>query len=786
MDHPVPYHGPHHVGYRMPVADRVNLLALLRRSLRMFRNRWWIPLLTLALGSGLATYYSFTTPDTYRAQSRLGIAPRIALSQRSGDRAVVLEEKNSFVADQLQYMRGSQVLGRVEEKMQEFRLPDGPPPSRHLTVSQGQGSTFIMTVESSNLEYARQFARTWAQEFLAFKEQMHSEVARRQMDKTRVELSQQEEQVAEAQHRLDDFIREHRIATSQDTGNAAQDLLINLQRRRQAVMLEGQRLEERSAAELADLPDAAFSAAPLSPTPTSPTGPPPPNPEDPVSLDSADPLDKFTGRSSYRDLRLALARLLAESDRQSEVLKPRHPYMVRLQEAIGETRRQIATQLDLIEELRQARIGSLRQEEAVLDRQVESQRTEVERLREIHRQFVSLGIDLAAKRELRDQFARELQALHQIQPSSEIITILEEGLASDQPVGPARARIIVTGILVGLLSGFGLVFLLHRLDDRLESAEDLEHALDEPILGQVPLLSLDNRPPGSFVSVDDLQVDTLFVESFRGVRSSIMFGDLGGPRQVLLATSSVPGDGKSTFTVNFAITLARAGNRVLLIDADLRRGTVAQVFGVPSEPGLSEVLDGREPWSEVLNATPHRSLAIITAGGAAPNPGERLLSRSLHQLVSEARTHFDYIIFDSPPVIGMDDVPTLASQCDGLIFVYRAGVTSLRLARLAVNTVRQRGARILGLILNGVSTSDPGYYYTAYYYAQYHNPIPSTSPADAPPDPAPPAHRPAGASLLATLRSDGNGQPNPPPTVDVDPVPSQPAPTRRQPRNPPS
>lgn len=154
----------------------------------------------------------------------------------------------------------------------------------------------------------------------------------------------------------------------------------------------------------------------------------------------------------------------------------------------------------------------------------------------------------------------------------------------------------------------------------------------------------------------------------------------------------------------------------------------------------------------MLNGTAHRTLLVIAAGKAVSNPGESL-SKGIKRLIEESRREFDYVIFDSPPVIGMDDAASLSSSCDGLIFVYRTGVTSLKLARLAVNTVRQRGGRILGLILNGVSIHNPDYYYTAYYYSHYTYgsrtalaELEETTGAGQPP------HRPGGARLLEALR----------------------------------
>lgn len=705
--------------YRAPVVDRVNLMVFLRRSLRMFRSRWWIALLTTAIGSGTSIYLATTQPDIYRATSVLGIAPRVAFAQRGTDRATVLEEKNNFVQDQLSYMRGSQVLGKVEEKMQDFRLPDNSVPSKTLSAGPGAGSTFVMTVDSPNLEYARRFARTWASEFLAYKEELRSGVARRRMDKTRTDLSRQEEQVAEARQRLDDYLQEHQIATSQDTGNAAQQALVSLQQRRLSVMLERQGLEMKSAEAIADeksTPVLVSSAGGAGGTAdrgsiTAPDLSAPPK-------DTADPFEKFGSASSYRSLKLRLRAIDAELRKQSEFLKPKHPYMERLAETRADVEREIGDQLALIEEMRKDQIESLKQEEGVLDRQVETQRAEVVRLRDINREYQRRSDDFAGQAKLLATLSSELQALTQIQSEDEDIKILEEGSASDKPIGPKRRSMIVSGVALGLLLGVGLIFLLHRLDDRIDSAEDLEKALDEPILGQLPFVARREAKEG-LVSIDKLETNNIFVEALRGVRSSIMFGDLGGEKQVLMATSSVPGDGKSTFTVNFAITLANAGNRVLLIDADLRRGTVAGYFGVPSSPGLSEILSGQEAWPDVLCGTSHKTLLVIPAGKSVTNPGELLLSKNIKKLIESVRGEFDYVIFDSPPVIGMDDAASLASNCDGLVFVYRVGITSLKLAKLAVNTVRQRGGRILGLILNGVSSSNPDYYYTAYYYSHY-------------------------------------------------------------------
>lgn len=753
------------VRYRSPLADRVNLMALIRKSLRMFRRRWWMVVVALAAGLGGGVYRATTERDIFTAMSQLSVAPKVAFSQRTGDRAIITEEKQNYAQAQMEYMKGAALLAKVDEKVQDVRNADGTMPTGSLAVAQGPGSMFVLTVNSSSLEYARRFAKAWAQEFRLFKEDMLSEVARKQIDRTRYDRSRQEDLVKEARELLDDFLAKHKIATSQDTGNAAQDLLVNLQRRKQSVELERQRLEAKTAEELAEEdfaspgrtpsdaasgPGAATGTAPASGDGTPSGGAP---------AEPADPLEKFLGRSNYRDLRLSLRRIEAELDRQAALLKPLHPHMVRLTRSKADVEREMREQLAMIDEVRRAQIASMKLEESVLEAQIEREKSNVVSLREISREFARLSENFTGHKKQLDELNRDLLALSKLESNDEDFTILEEGIGPSAPIGPNRLRTVVAGVVLGLLGGLGLVFLLHKLDDRLESAEELEKALDEPILGQIPIVSRRDAKDG-VISVDRLAADNIFVESFRGVRSSVMFGDLGSAKQVMMATSSVPGDGKTTFTVNFAITLAKAGNRVLLVDADLRRGTVADYFGLPQTPGLSDVLGGAENWADVLHETQHPTLLVITQGGAVPNPGELLLARTFGRFLQQARREFDYIIFDSPPVIGMDDAASLASHCDGLVFVYRVGTTSLKLAKLAVNTTRQRGGRILGLILNGVSIGSPDYYYTAYYYAHYTYAGGRRRKAIAEGDGSA-VPRPAGARLLDRMRERRADAPGP-------------------------
>jgi capsular exopolysaccharide synthesis family protein len=211
----------------------------------------------------------------------------------------------------------------------------------------------------------------------------------------------------------------------------------------------------------------------------------------------------------------------------------------------------------------------------------------------------------------------------------------------------------------------------------------------------------------------------MFSESVRGVRSAVMFGTQNRKKQVMVITSAVPGDGKTTFSVNFAMTLANAGLRVLLIDADLRRGTVSGYFSQKRAPGLTEILAREIAWQSAVQGTSVRSLHVIPSGRLVGNPGELLLGPTARQIVEQARSGYDHIIIDCPPVTAIDDTFCLLSFVDGLLFVVRAGQTSMRFAKTALAALRHRGGEILGVVLNGITADNPYYYYNAYYNAYY-------------------------------------------------------------------
>jgi capsular exopolysaccharide synthesis family protein len=206
-------------------------------------------------------------------------------------------------------------------------------------------------------------------------------------------------------------------------------------------------------------------------------------------------------------------------------------------------------------------------------------------------------------------------------------------------------------------------------------------------------------------------------EAYRTLRTNIKFSSLA-PLNTIMVTSAVPQEGKTTNTVNLALTIAESGKKVIIIDADLRRPIIHKVFNSDSKPGITNVLVDNKKLSEVIKRADeiNSNLYYITSGPIPPNPSELLGSEKMKKVIEELKEQADTLIFDSPPVIGFADSSVLANQVDGVVLVLSSGEVTREAAKQAKILLEKAKAKILGVVLNKVDIKREGYYYYYHYY----------------------------------------------------------------------
>jgi tyrosine-protein kinase len=291
-------------------------------------------------------------------------------------------------------------------------------------------------------------------------------------------------------------------------------------------------------------------------------------------------------------------------------------------------------------------------------------------------------------------------------------------LPANAPTSPSSPDHVVNGglgLFLGLVLGLLLAFVLDRLDERLRGREDLEEAIQAPVVGIVPHFDLWAKHERAML-VTIREPSGPASEAYRTLRTSVSAMARQGDIRTLLVTSALPGEGKSTTAANLSAALATAGERVLLVSADLRKPRVHEFFDLPNWKGVADVLQARSPVRRAIQSSGIPGLSVLTSGAPRPDGSELLHSPTLPEMLAELRTAFDLIVIDSTPVLGLADSLAVAQAVDGVLFVATPRMASRDAVAQAREQLVQVGGRVLGGVLNAVTQAKAGAY--GYGYAQ--------------------------------------------------------------------
>jgi capsular exopolysaccharide synthesis family protein len=301
------------------------------------------------------------------------------------------------------------------------------------------------------------------------------------------------------------------------------------------------------------------------------------------------------------------------------------------------------------------------------------------------------------------------------------VRLLDSANTPHRPVSPNVPLAITLSIVLGLAAGFGLALLLDFIDNTVKSHDDIERLVGVPFLGLIPQIA--GKGNGATTDASPLYIfekpKSAVAECCRAIRTNILFMSPDRPLRSILVTSSGPMEGKSTTSINLAVTMALSGNRVLLLDTDLRRPRLHRAFGVAAEHGMSTLILGESRFEDVIKSTSIPNLWVIPCGPLPPNPAELMHAQRFREVIKELAERYDRLIFDSPPLNVVTDAAVLSALVDGTVLVARCERTTRDMLQRARRQLSDVNANVLGCVLNEVNLMQGDARSSYYYYQRY-------------------------------------------------------------------
>ncbi|QNJ93806.1 polysaccharide biosynthesis tyrosine autokinase [Mycolicibacterium fluoranthenivorans] len=318
---------------------------------------------------------------------------------------------------------------------------------------------------------------------------------------------------------------------------------------------------------------------------------------------------------------------------------------------------------------------------------------------------------------LSDEFVvmvRELETPEDGTSPDSRVVLEQRASIPDSPSVPKATRNIAVGLGLGVLAGIGLAYVRDLLDNTVKDRQTLEEITGTGIVGNIALDKDRRKKPA--ISFDN--DNSAIAEGFRKLRTNLQFLAVDNPPRVIVLTSSVPSEGKSTTAINLALALAEADYSVVVVDGDLRRPTLHKYLDLVGSVGFSTVISGQASLDDALQKSSVADLTVLTAGAVPPNPSELLGSQSAKAALAELRSRFDYVIVDSTPLLAVTDAAILAAASDGVLMMTRFGYTKREQVTHAIANLHNVGATVLGAVFTMVPARGGSPYSYSYYYGE--------------------------------------------------------------------
>lgn len=693
----------------------------------LLRRRWWFLLLTASIGVCVQALRITGKPQSYISLAKLVAGGRMTGSGTGTGVVQYQEYLTDFYGTIIETIESSEMRRRALDRVRALH-PDMKESEVEIQVSQNRGSAiFNVRAFGTEPKYTKIFLDSLLDEFINFRNQIREQQRNKALTTLAEDVVRREKTLQDKQDKLTTFEKANNIVLLTGSNNDAAQALRKLKDDRDTAQTTltdidlwlqdvDLAMQQREARVKSTKPASAEALG---------GGQGGPGTADDMSSGLT------LNEREYLETQRVINQLQSERTKLLKSMKAQHPAVVEVDEKISDANSLLNFYQDKI-------LSQLKNQKAAVERRMSALDGQI-KIKEV--EAVDLGSKIAIHDGLQKDYTDSKHGYDDIldlvrrftvgeDMTSDYVTIMERASSAVEDLQEWILPIVV-GLAAGLGAGVVILLLFDRLDDRMNSFSEFQALFpNEAVLGQIP----EQRQRGDVQLLRPSDDRHLYAEAFRNVRSSIMFKNWRGkPPKIILVTSAVPNEGKTTCVSNLAITMALAGSRVLLADCDLRRGGVNELFKSPVSPGLSEILRGKTHWRDAVQETSTRNLDLLARGEVLDQTSELLLSKTADEMLKEMADEYDYVIFDSAPVLVADDTASFAPKADTVLFVVRMSSTMARLTGKALDLLYERQVNVGGVILNRSSTNLKEYTY--YNYASYYYTPKPAAPAPAPANP---------------------------------------------------
>jgi uncharacterized protein involved in exopolysaccharide biosynthesis len=610
----------------MPIGAALGVKFFRYRSL--IRRRWWVLALTVGLGLAYQSYVTFKKPRLFESTSRLNIREELIQDFKAG----WADTTGNFFGTSIEQLKSPVVMGRAYERV-KLVAPQAAGTAEISGSILPRSNIFTVSGKGTNPEFTQLFVDAAVQEFLNLRAEGRNTTGKEVGEKLHDQLQITKKELEEQKRKLQAFTEENNMEFWTEQGKSSAIFLSGLKDKQAQLQNELQRLENLT-------PDQLLTTSSHAPAPKAPPS------QGPEASGNSHPSFNAELYNEYLRKNQELIQRQADYAEWSQVWKARHPRLQKIVDDIKRLKLAIDTIRDQNQDATKARIVTIQAELRSLEVSIETWDKKVREASRKDSEYQSLQSDVERTKSQIEKLIGSMATISQGTSASPDPWVVMQKASPALEVPRQLVKQLIVGALAGFVVGMIILLVLDRADDRLSSSTELLEHFSEPILGQIPNVG-ESRNDAGLPLLHPEDERYTYAEAFRSLRSSLIFMPNQSEMKTLLVTSAIPNEGKSTVASNLAITMAAAGAHVLLVDADLRRGDLAQLFRVDGRVGLSNILRDEVNWKSALLQTEHPTLSLIARGPVTNQSGELLLRPTLVTLLDEFKDAFDLIIFNT-------------------------------------------------------------------------------------------------------------------------------------------